>query len=132
MAVGVLLLSLPALAQDVKLITSKAEIDRILNSIPSNDRSMPYKTLAERLPNLGLVVNDISFGKLQADEIRISQGLYWPGDVLYQFSTNEPNDAVKRICPIWRSFSLLRRGNRWLPQDRTSNFLLNGYACNAP
>ena len=93
---------------------------------------MPYKNLGERLPNLGLAVTQIMFGRLQSDEIGCSQGLYKLKDVYYQFWTNEPNEIVKRICPISPAFVIVKRGNHWLPDDRTSNFLLNGYVCTAP
>lgn len=127
-----LLLPLAAGAASDKVVTNGEAIDRILLSIPSNDKAMPYKTLAERLPNLGLTVTRILYGTLGRDEVEASQGLYRKGDVLYDFSMSEPNDVVKRLCPIWRSFSLVKRGNGWLPNDRTANFLLNGYRCMDP
>jgi len=127
-----LLFAAPAVAANDQVVTSKEAIDRILHLIPSKDKMMPYKTLADRLPNLGLTVTQILYGTLERDEVASSQGLYRIGDVLYDFSTNEPNDVVKRICPILSGFSLVKRGNRWIPNDRTSNFLLNGYICAAP
>jgi hypothetical protein len=129
---ALLILALPIRASESIVARDKDAIDKILRSIPSNDRSMPYKTLAERLPNLGLNVSQIIYGPFDPDEIKLSQGQYRKGDIFYSFSTNEPNEIVKRICPIVSSFSLIKRGNRWIPYDRTSKFLLNGYVCAAP
>lgn len=120
-----------AKADDFKSLAEKDKIQGVLKSIPLTIKDMPYKNLAERLPNLGLSVSQITLGKLAKDEITLSRGLYKNGDVLYTFVTNEPNNAVKTICPIWNSFSLIKRGHIWLPEDRTSNFLIK-YKCNAP
>ena len=106
-------------------------IDKILKSIPNNDKSTPYKNLGERLPKLGLTVKYIQIGKLQNDEIKSSKGIYNHGDVMYDFTTNEPNGVVESICPISTMFSFIKRGNAWLPNDRTANFLLS-YKCEAP
>ena len=121
-----------AQADDLKSITDKIKIEAVLKSVPIKIKDMPYKNLAERLPNLGLSVRQVTLGKLEQDEIKISQGLYKNGDVLYTFFTNEPNGAVEAICPIWSSFSLIKRANVWLSQDLTSNFLIKGYDCIAP
>ena len=129
---AVMFWSISCNADDVVSITDKSKIDEILKSIPSKDKAMPYKNLADRLPNLGLVVSQIIVGKLQRDEIQTSQGLYKSGDALYQFSANEPNSVVKAICPIAGMFTFIKRGRAWLPNDRTSNFLMNGYTCTAP
>ena len=128
----VMLTSLTIMANDVLSITDRSKISEILESIPNKDKTMTYKNLADRLPNLGLSVSYIIVGKLQNDEIKISEGRYKSGDVLYMFSTNEPNDIVKSICPISNSFSFIKRGKAWLPEDRTANFLMTSYKCAAP
>ncbi len=112
-------------------VTDKSSIDKILHSVPNQDKSMPYKNLAERLPNLGLTVNRIESGKLQSDEIKTSNGLYKQGDILFTFFTNAPNDVVKTMCPIWSSFAFVKRGNQWRPDDLTANFLSTS-KCIAP
>lgn len=125
------IVALAASADEGAGLATKAEIDRVLASIPSQDRSMPYKTLGERLPNLGLVVKLITYGQVEPDEVKQSGGLYKRGDVLYRFSTNEPNPAIRSICPISSVFSLVKRGSKWLPDDRTANFLVSA-RCVAP
>ena len=122
----------PAQADDLKSLTDKTKIEAVLKSIPINIKDMPYKNLAERLPSLGLSVSEVTSGRLEPEDIKISQGLYKNGDVLYTFFINEPNNAVKAICPIWSSFSLIKRANIWLSEDRTSNFIVKGFECNAP
>lgn len=114
-----------------RTIKDPGEIQKILRTVPFADKTM-YPSLAERLPNLGLQVERVEVGALTADDVAQSHGLYRRGDVQYVFSTNEPNDVVKKICPIWSRFTLIRRGGKWLPDDRTSNFLVSGFKCAAP
>lgn len=114
-----------------RTIKDPGEIQKILRTVPFADKTM-YPSLAERLPNLGLQVQRVDVGALSADDVALSHGLYRRGDVQYVFSTNEPNGVVKKLCPIWSRFTLIRRGGKWLPDDRTSNFLVTGYKCAAP
>lgn len=114
-----------------RTINDPSEIQKILRAVPFADKSM-YPNLAARLPNLGLRVERVDVGALTADDVFLSHGLYRRGDVQYVFSTNEPNEVVKKLCPIWSRFTLIRRGGKWLPDDRTSNFLVTGYKCAAP
>ena len=113
--------------------TDAKTIDKVLASIPFTDKSMTYANLGDRLPNLGLRVESINVGKFTADDIRAEPVRLHRGDIDYAFTTTEPNNVVKALCPIWSSFHLVRRGKKWIPQDRTSNFLVNGYGhCVAP
>ena len=114
-----------------RTIKDPGEIQKILGTVPFSDKTM-YPSLAERLPNLGLRVDRVDVGTLTADDVSLSQGLYRRGDVQYVFSTNEPNEVVRKLCPILSRFTLIRRGGKWLPDDRTSNFLTSGYKCAAP
>lgn len=114
-----------------RTIKDPGEIQKLLRSVPFADKTM-YPSLAERLPNLGPRVDRVDVGTLTADDVSLSHGLYRRGDVQYVFSTNEPNEVVKKLCPIWSRFTLIRRGGKWLPDDRTSNFLVSGYKCAAP
>jgi hypothetical protein len=120
----------PAAAGD-RTIRDAAEIQKILRTVPFADRTM-YPTLAERLPNLGLHVERVDVGALTPDDVSLSQGTYKRGDVEYVFYTNQPNEAVRKLCPITSRFALIRRGVKWVPDDRTSNFLTTGYRCAAP
>jgi hypothetical protein len=128
-----LFLSLSAGAGDRTNISEKSKIESILQSIPSKDKSMPYKNIAERLPNLGLSVHRVTIDVLKNENIDTSNGMYRKGDIVYDFSTNEPNDVVKAICPILSQFSFIKRGKSWLPEYRTANFIMNGYeTCKPP
>lgn len=114
-----------------RTIQDPGEIQKILRTVPFADKTM-YPSVAERLPNLGLRVERVDVATLTADDVSLSHGLYRRGDVQYVFSTNEPNEVVKKLCPISSRFTLIRRGGKWLPDDRTSNFLVTGYKCAAP
>lgn len=114
-----------------RTIKDPGEIQKILRTVPFADKTM-YPSVAERLPNLGLRVERVDVATLTADDVSLSHGLYRRGDVQYVFSTNEPNEVVKKLCPISSRFTLIRRGGKWLPDDRTSNFLVTGYKCAAP
>lgn len=126
-----LLVGVGAAAAGDRTVKDPAEIQKILRTVPFADRFM-YANLAERLPNLGLKVDRVDIGTLTADDVSLSRGLYKRGDVQYVFSMNEPNEVVKALCPIWSRFTLIKRGGKWLPDDRTSNFLISGYKCKAP
>ncbi len=109
-------------------------INTVLSSIPVADRSMGYKSLAERLPQLGVKVISINVGPFTNDDVRLDPQHLKPGDVDYKF-TMAPAPApaaVSAICPLSGTFGLTKRGSKWLPQDRTSNFLINGYSKCAP
>lgn len=108
------------------------QIAAVLASIPMTDRDMGYANLGERLQQLGMRVESIDAGRFSPDELRIDPSLR-ASDVDYRFSTTAPTEVVSRLCPILRTFRLIRRGQRWMVQDRTGNFLVNGYGhCRAP
>lgn len=115
------------------IYTDEKTINQVLQSIPMIDKSMSYQTLADRLPNLRLKVISIDVGPYTAEEAKIDPEHIKRGDIDYQFTITEPNEVVRSICPLNTRFSLTKRGSKWLPQDRTSNFLLNGYnTCRPP
>lgn len=127
-----MLYSINVLADEVKTYKNAQDIETILKTIPINIKDMDYKNLNQRLPKLGLNVNLITVSKLQDSEIKISNGTYKKNDFLYTFFTNDPNEAVESICPIWNSFEFVKRGNKWIVDDLTSNFLISDYKCHAP
>jgi len=116
---------------DTEFVTNQVEIKKVLSQIPYTDREMPYKSVADRLPNLGLTAIRMSIGKLEREDYENTDGKYKKGDVLYSFTTNEPNKAVKAICPIWSSFEFIKRGKKWIPDSKTANFLMS-YKCEVP
>lgn len=127
-----LLAAMPFLATaGDRKVKDPGEIEKSLETVPFADKSM-YPNLAQRLSNLGLKIERIDVGALTSEDVALSQGRYKRGDVDYRFYMNEPNDAVKALCPIWNTFTLTRRGSKWIPEDRTSNFLMSGYKCAPP
>lgn len=92
---------------------------------------MPYKNIADRLPKLGLQVKAIEVAKLEKEDYVNTGGAYKKGDIAYAFHTNQPNELVRKLCPISDSFSFIKRGKTWLPDDRTAAFI-STYLCQAP
>lgn len=120
--------------EDPKLVkvNDDNKINDILKAIPFNDMKMSYKNIGERLPNLHMKVKLIVYGVVTADEVCSSGGALKKGDMMYQFSTSDPNEAVTRhYCQISSRYVLIKRANKWLAQDRTGNFLMNN-RCEAP
>lgn len=108
------------------------QIAAVLSTIPMADRDMGYANLGERLQQLGMRVVRVNAGAFSAHDLQQDRSLR-RGDVSYFFSTTPPNEVVAKRCPILARFHLVRRGAKWLPQDRTGNFLINGWAhCKAP
>lgn len=111
--------------------TAPGKIAAIANAIPFTDKSMPYRTLGDRLPRLGLKVERIRFGKVSQDEATRSAGIWRRGDVLFMLELNQPNAVVHKICPISSQANFIKRGKVWLADNRTANFLMND-TCAAP
>ena len=124
--------SLNTYATDPIIISDAAGVNKILSNIPLKIKDKKYRNLNDRLPQLGLNVKSITMAALQDDEIKGSHGVYKNKDILYTFFTNEPNQAIEAICSIFSSFSFIKRNNKWIAYDRTSNFLISGYKCEAP
>jgi len=112
-------------------ITSKAEITKILSSIPVTDREMNYKNIGERLANVGMTANSIMVykillkGDIESDGDRI-------GDVIYQISTSNPSAVLtQNYCNMLGSPTYVKRGSKYIPQDRTANWLMTS-KCQLP
>jgi hypothetical protein len=118
-------------AEGVQNINDPRKIAEALQSIPYLDKTMPYKSLADRLPNLGLTVSTMRVQRIGAQDAKESSGDFKSGDVIYDFYTNEPNEVVKKICPIWSQFQFIKRGIKWIPTSRTSQFLVT-WRCEVP
>lgn len=134
--VFLLLLISPLARADLKQVQDQVAIQRVLTTIPYigseiDGTDMPYKTVAQRLPKLGLAVNLMSIASLEKEDYKNTKGVYKKGDITYTFNTNEPNINVKAICPISNSFSFVKRGKTWLADDRTAAFI-STYHCQAP
>lgn len=130
LAVALLGAAAPAFA-DTKSLTSPAAIEQLLRSVPTVEPSLPARTLAERLPDLGLKVEKVVYGPFQPAEIQISRGDLMKGDVSYEFRMNEVPAQVRARCPLLSTVWFIKRGSRWLPSDRSANYLVSG-RCVAP
>lgn len=108
--------------------TSASQIEAILKAIQAPAGG---QNLDERLASLNIRARQVTYGPVTLDDVCTSDGIFKMGDVYYQFITTGPGEAVTRQCPIAELFSLVKRGRRWLPQDRTGNYLINGI-CKAP
>ena len=107
-----------------KTISDQAAMDKLLASIPVNSLAMPHKTLLERFDSLGITATQVMFGTVSAEEVKIDPDHLKRGDALYQFLTSPPSERAKKECTFSSGFALLKRGGRWLVQDRTGNYLL--------
>ena len=114
-----------------KSIKDQASIDKLLASIPVNSLAMPYKTLLERFDSLGITATQVMYSPVSADEVQIDPDHLKRGDVLHQFFTSQPSERAKKDCAFLSSFTLLKRGSRWLVQDRSGNYLLQNQ-CSLP
>lgn len=118
-------------AAQAQNIGDSRKIAEALQSIPYIDKKMPYKNLADRMPNLGLSVSSMRVQRIDAQDAKESDGELRPGDIVYDFYTNEPNEAIKKACPIWSQFQFIKRGKKWLPTSRTAQFL-STWRCEVP
>lgn len=114
-----------------KSIKDQAAMDKLMASIPVNSQAMPYKTLLERLDSLGTTTRHVMYGTVTADEVQIDPDRIKRGDVLYTISMTQPSESAKKDCAFLSSFTLTKRGDRWLVKDRTGNFLLQNQ-CQRP
>jgi hypothetical protein len=114
-------------------LEDQASIGKALAAIPFNDRTMGYRSLGERIERLGLNVARIEVERLTADDARDDPAHFRRGDMLLTISAAEAAAPVRALCPVGQRFQLVKRGLRWIPQDRTSNWLINGHGhCQAP
>lgn len=92
-------------------VVDPLKIKKILSQIPL-DKSFKYGSLADRITNVGLTVDSIRSEPLTKNDIQIS------------IDTNAPNSAVRAICPIAGSPVYIKRGNKYIPQNRTAYWLM--------
>ena len=99
------------------------KISFFLAKIPVTDKTLTYKNIGERLPNLAMVVQYIKFGKVgKGDE---EPPYFLAGDEVIDIFLTEPNQIVKAICPISGGrASYVIRGKNIIPQTRTAYWLM--------
>lgn len=94
-----------------------------LDRIPVTDKDLGYKTLGERLPNLGMVVQYVKFAKIEKGEDEPPD--FFAGDQIIDIFLSEPNQVIKAICPISGGrASYVIRGKKIIPQTRTAYWLM--------
>lgn len=99
------------------------KISFFLARIPVADKTLNYKNLGERLPNLGMTVQYVKFGKVAKGEDE--PPYFLAGDEVVDIFLTEPNQIVKAICPISGGrASYVIRGKKIIPQTRTAYWLM--------
>lgn len=76
-------------------------IKKILSSIPMEDKDFGYKSLSERLPNLGLSVTQVQAYAVNKVDVAASGGMYKAGDIEYEFRMTAPHQGLLSICPLF-------------------------------
>lgn len=106
-------------------IKSQDKINQLISSIPAQGGRLDYV-----LSRYGLRVSSILL--LEADDADINDGsfMYKKGDKFIDIYLKTPIPSNAQ-CEIWQPITLLLRKRKYLPQSRTSNFLLKG-KCVAP
>lgn len=105
---------------DSKELKSPEEIDNLVSSIPN---------LKQGLVDNDLTVKWVNYAHYTDDDIKLSDGMNQKGDINYQFFTNTPKDGLP--CPLSNTFIIDKRGNQWIAQSKTANYLLTGN-CSLP
>lgn len=99
------------------------KISLFLAKIPVTDKTLAYKNIGERLPNLAMVVQYIKFGKVGKGEEE--PPYFLAGDEVIDIFLSESNQIVKTICPISGGrASYVIRGKNIIPQTRTAYWLM--------
>lgn len=123
--------SLNAYATDPIIITDAAGINKILSKIPVTDKEMNYNNIGERLTNIGMSVSSIIVYKvLQKSDLESKTDRV--GDIFYRITTSNPSEVLtKYYCDMMGSPTYLKRGGRYIPQDRTAVWLMTN-KCELP
>lgn len=110
---------IPASAQNERTITNPVEISKFVHSVPTF-----HGDLGSRLLAGGMSVESVRIAKLTKDDIADDPLRFAPGDIEVRvFTKGEPNAGG---CTILGSPTFIKRGTRYLPQDRTGVWLLTG------
>lgn len=99
-------------------IKGQAEIASFLQTIPTPDGNM-----ASSLARNGLTVSGIRLHTMSKKDAAEDAAHLQPGDLEIKLWTNTPEVPA---CPIAGSPAIIKRGARYIPQDRTGMWLLKG------
>lgn len=128
---GLLFLAGTSFASTPEQVLNKTEINKILSQIPVTDNAMNYRNIGERLANIGMTVNSIMIYKIsKKSDIESNEDKL--GDVVFQIYTSNPSSVITtNYCDILGSPTYLKRGGRYIPQDRTAVWLMTS-KCKLP
>ena len=123
--------SLNAYATDPIIISDAIGINKILSKIPVTDKEMNYNNIGERLANIGMSVSSVIVYKvLKKSDLESKTDRI--GDVFYRITTSNPSEVLtKYYCDMMGSPTYLKRGGRYIPQDRTAVWLMTS-KCELP
>jgi hypothetical protein len=114
----------PAFAQSDRTVKDPVELSKILHSIPTYQGDLGSRLSAGRMG-----VEFIMIHRLTKEDIAEDPLHFAAGDVELRIgTTGEPDTAG---CRILGSPTLIKRGNHYIPQDRTGVWLLTG-KCTLP
>jgi hypothetical protein len=109
----------PAIAQGDRTVSDPLEVSKIVHAVPAFRGD-----LGSRLSAGGMSVESISVHNLTKEDISEDPLRFARGDIEYRvFTKGEPNADG---CRILGSPTFIKRGSRYLPQDRTGVWLLTG------
>lgn len=105
-----------------KQITAPAEIEKIVAAIPVTDKDFGYKNIGERMEKIGLKIESVKVDRVGKDDAE--PPIYKDGDQIIMISTSQPNEAVRAICPIAERAEYVKRGKKYIPNNRTAYWLM--------
>ncbi len=118
-AATVAFVAMPAVAQVDRTVSDPAGVSKLVHSIQAF-----HGDLGSRLSAGGMSVESVRMHKITRDDIAEDPLHFAPGDVEISVSTKGDPDADG--CKILGSPTFIKRGNRYIPQDRTGVWLLTG------
>jgi hypothetical protein len=117
--IALALLATPAFADHDRTITDAVGISKMLHAIPALDGD-----IASRLSAGGTTVQSIRVHPITREDVEDDPLHVAPGDFeIHIFTPGEPDVSD---CNIAGSPTLIKRGKRYIPQDRTGVWLLTG------
>lgn len=105
-------------------IKGQADIAKFLHTIPTPDGDM-----ASSLARNGLTASVIRLHTMTKKDAAEDAAHLQPGDLEIKLWTNTPDVPA---CPIAGSPAIIKRGARYIPQDRTGMWLLKGQCALPP
>lgn len=104
-------------------IVDEKQIQAITDKIPAKGG-----TFATRAASLGITVQSITIQHVDKDDAE-GDPFSRPGDIAYGINTNAANIEVD--CNLLGSADINKRGNRYILESRTANWIVKG-VCAAP